>query len=69
MPWCEPCSRYLTLPTLTVEGTCPTCGTKLAEIQGKPRAPWHFWLLVGALSIYLGWRAIQGVAWLLQHAL
>jgi len=27
--------------------------------------PWHFWLLLGALVIYLGWRAIQGVSWLL----
>jgi hypothetical protein len=28
-----------------------------------PKAPWHFWLLVGALSIYLGWRLIQGIEW------
>jgi len=27
------------------------------------RVPWHFWLLLGALLVYLGWRAVQGVAW------
>ncbi|MBM3659494.1 MAG: hypothetical protein FJW95_08305 [Actinobacteria bacterium] len=26
--------------------------------------PWHFKLLVGALALYLGWRAVQGVEWL-----
>jgi hypothetical protein len=29
--------------------------------------PWHFWLLLGAATIYLGWRAIQGIAWLLAR--
>jgi hypothetical protein len=26
--------------------------------------PWHFWILVVAAGLYLGWRAIQGVLWL-----
>jgi hypothetical protein len=30
----------------------------------KVKVPWHFWLLVGAVALYLGWRLIQGVAWL-----
>jgi len=29
--------------------------------------PWHFKLLVGAIVVYLGWRAIQGVIWLLDR--
>jgi hypothetical protein len=29
------------------------------------RVPWHFWLLVAALVVYLGWRLVQGVGWLL----
>jgi len=29
------------------------------------RVPWHFWLLVVAAVVYLGWRAVQGVALLL----
>ena len=26
------------------------------------RIPWHFWLLLAAAAVYLGWRAVQGVA-------
>ena len=29
------------------------------------RIPWHFWLLMTAAAVYLGWRAVQGVALLL----
>ena len=29
------------------------------------RIPWHFWLLLGAVAVYLAWRAVQGVALLL----
>jgi hypothetical protein len=25
------------------------------------KAPWHFWVLVAAVAIYLGWRLIQGI--------
>jgi hypothetical protein len=31
------------------------------------RVPWHFWILVVAAAIYLGWRAVQGVQWLIDH--
>ena len=31
----------------------------------RDRVPWHFWLLVAAAIVYLGWRAVQGVALLL----
>jgi hypothetical protein len=27
------------------------------------RAPWHFWLMVAGVGLYLGWRLIQGVFW------
>jgi nitroreductase len=26
-------------------------------------APWHFWLMVAGVGLYLGWRLIQGVFW------
>ena len=29
------------------------------------KVPWHFWILVVAAALYLGWRAIQGIQWLL----
>ncbi len=41
---------------------CPTCGS---EINPTVKAPWHFKLLVVSVVIYLGWRAWQGVEWVL----
>lgn len=45
-------------------GECPSCG----RVIGKaPRAPWHFKLLLGATAVYLGWRLVQGLSWLVHH--
>jgi hypothetical protein len=45
-------------------GECPTCGHVIGE---APAAPWHFKLLIGASVVYLGWRAVQGVEWLVHR--
>ena len=29
--------------------------------------PWHLKLLAGAVAVYLGWRAFQGIEWLVHH--
>jgi len=35
-------------------------GADLREMAGEDaKAPWHFKLMVVALAIYLGWRAVQ----------
>jgi hypothetical protein len=31
-----------------------------------PPIPWHLWLLAGALAVYLGYRAMQGIEWLIS---
>ena len=65
MPWCEPCERFYNPNTVNRDGTCPTCGEQLGEPEehGWKAVPWHFWLLLAALGLYLGWRLIQGVVW------
>jgi hypothetical protein len=70
VPWCEDCSRFLNPNTLHEDGSCPTCGTKVAEPAPESeavseKAPWHFKLLVAVTVIYLGWRLIQMAAWAL----
>lgn len=68
MPWCEECSRYLTPTSVGAGGECPGCGrVVLGPEEGTedPTVPWHFKLLVLATVLYLGWRAWQGVAWLI----
>ena len=32
----------------------------------EPKVPWHFWLLLATAGLYLGWRALQGVGWLID---
>lgn len=62
MPWCEDCSKFQTPEALDGTGACPGCGTVIGE---APKVPWHFKLLVVAVIVYLGWRAWQGIAWVI----
>jgi hypothetical protein len=69
MPWCETCSRFLNPNSLNADGSCPTCGRVVAE-PAPPgasaetvKAPWHFKLLLAAVVIYLVWRVIQMISW------
>jgi len=70
MPWCEACSRFWTQPSMTPAGECPQCGAELKNPAGidrvgveDTRAPWHFKLLVAAVVLYLGWRLVQILGW------
>lgn len=54
---------------------CPTCGARLAESgpdpdqdRQRPKAPWHFKVLVVGSVGYLGYRLYQGITWLMHHA-
>ncbi|MEL7207954.1 MAG: hypothetical protein AAGK32_06920 [Actinomycetota bacterium] len=68
MPWCDACERFSNPNSLDEHGGCPTCGDVIAEAAEEERelkpVPWHFWLLVIAVTGYLGWRLIEGVIWL-----
>jgi len=64
MPWCEDCARFWNPNSLPRDGTCPTCGRRIAE---PTKVPWHFWLLLAGVTLYLGWRLVQGIAWLADH--
>jgi hypothetical protein len=71
VPWCEDCARFYNPNTLDEAGDCPE-GHHVAEPpsdepEKSPGAPWHFWVLVIAISIYLGWRLIQGIVWVFEH--
>lgn len=66
MPWCEPCAKYWTPNAMNDDGTCPTCGARVddghehaAEAASDEKAPWHFKLMIAALTVYLGWRLIS----------
>ncbi len=51
-------------------GVEPSTGPAAAppgEGEAQPNVPWHFTLLLIALVLYLGFRAYQGIAWLIVH--
>ena len=70
MPWCETCDRYYNPSSIAPDGTCTKCGSFIADTDADEddggKIPWHFWVLVVALVIYLGWRFIQLIGWLIN---
>lgn len=67
MAWCEACDRFLTPTSLGTAGECPRCGGEVCGDVDDLKVPWHFKLLVVATVLYLGWRAVQGVAWVVSR--
>ena len=73
MPWCESCDKWRSPGALLPDGTCPRCGSQVdhgavaveakeaAAAQADVKIPWHFWVMVAAAALYLGWRVVQGV--------
>ena len=60
----------------TPEGPTPRCpvrparparrrpGARPDDDEDLPPIPWHLKLLAGAVAVYLGYRALQGIEWL-----
>lgn len=75
MPHCATCDRFYNPNSLTPDGACPTCGRQVAEpavaglseAERPVRAPWHFKALLGVTVVYLGYRLVQGLAWVGHH--
>jgi hypothetical protein len=69
MPWCAGCDRFLSPSTVRADGSCPTCGKFVDPEGGRARAlkriPWHLKLLLGVFALYLGYRVVQGIDWLI----
>ncbi len=71
MPWCQTCDRFYNSRSIAPDGTCSKCGSFIAETgedegDDDGKIPWHFWVLVVALVIYLGWRLIQLIGWIIN---
>ena len=66
MPWCEECDRIVEDEDLEEDGACPDCGTVITEPERR-RIPWTFKFMLVAFVIYLGYRAYQGIDWIIHH--
>jgi hypothetical protein len=72
MPWCPDCDRWLAPSTVHADGTCPRCGVavdpgRAKRVEALPPVPWSLKVLAGAAALYLGFRALQGVAWVVER--
>lgn len=86
MPWCATCDRFLSPPSVTAEGACPTCGRPVEAGRAHPPAgatdteappsggeeefppvPLHMKILGASVVIYLGYRFLQGVGWIIHR--
>ena len=69
MPWCDTCDRFYNPNSIAPDGTCVKCGSFIADPKEekaekeRTRPPWHFYVLLVALVIYLGFRLVQGIIW------
>lgn len=82
MPWCERCDRFLNPNSVAADGSCPSCG-RTVDVVDRPEsvrgteepgptdervtAPWHFWVMIVGVVVYLGWRLVQGIFWAGQN--
>ncbi len=66
---------------MEADGTCPFCNQVVdysrnrkfdeakqrgEELTNELAMPWHLKLLLGAAALYLGWRLVQGVEWIVN---
>lgn len=77
MPWCPACDRFLAPPSVDPDGGCPTChgpveaGRRIpvdeaerpVEEEELGPVPLHLKILGVAMAVYLLWRLIQGIGW------
>jgi predicted RNA-binding Zn-ribbon protein involved in translation (DUF1610 family) len=77
VPWCATCDRFLSPPTVTADGTCPKCGLPVEAGRSRPEraqaddelppVPRHLKVLGAAMVVYLGYRFLQGVEWVVHR--
>jgi hypothetical protein len=76
---CPACGNRLAVDSRSARGTSasvpatpPTDAARAAGLSADDdeelKAPWHFWVMVAAVALYLGWRLVQLVAWALERA-
>ncbi len=64
MPWCEDCAAFHEPDQIGGRGQCPGCGRVIAPPR---KVPWHFKFVIAASTVYLGYRAFQGIEWVVHH--
>ena len=50
-------------PTVAAPESARSRDAAVDADDDRPPIPWHLWLLLSALAVYLGYRAFQGIEW------
>ncbi len=64
VPWCEQCDEQLEDRAADRRRHLPGLWDGAAR---APQSPWWFKFMAVATVIYLGYRAFQGVTWVVHH--
>lgn len=67
---CPSCGRPVDQGTLRAGDTSADLAVEpsvAAEVDDGVSAPWHFWVMVVGVVVYLGWRLVEGGIWVFQH--
>jgi hypothetical protein len=65
---CPTCGRPVDAAASAAEGRAEGAvegAAKQTKTEELPPIPWHLKLLALAVAVYLGWRLIQGIQWVL----
>lgn len=54
-------------PARRQPGKEPPVGNVTDDADDLAPVPWHLKLLAGAVALYLGYRAFEGVEWVVRH--
>ena len=74
MPWCESCAKYFAPTAMNDRRHVPDVrpapsrrdrAAGAEEVVADEGTPWHFKLLIGVVAIYLGFRTVQMISWLI----
>lgn len=64
---CPSCGARLPVPRIERREVAEAERRAAAGPEAKAKGvPWHFWILVVALVIYLGYRLFQGIVWVVH---
>jgi hypothetical protein len=51
-------------PAASAPAAAPDTDSYVPDLEP---VPWHLKLLAGAVALYLGWRAFQGIEWIVHR--
>ncbi len=41
--------------------------SRARKAQARTGPPWHFWLVIAAAALYLGWRVVEALVWVVMQ--